>query len=290
MIKNRQTGGTVIHTLAGVTGWPVHHSLSPVIHNTWLKTLGLNGGYTMFAVHPDEAVRAFQSLKRTSIKGVNVTLPLKSKAYEAADELSEDARKLGVCNLLYQNGDRLIGHNTDMEGFAEPLLSTVGHRFVLNSTSVIIGSGGAARAVLGALMAIGAPEIRIINRTDSKANALVEHVNLPNFIAYTWDKRDDALYGAGLVVNATSAGMKGYPELDVDLEYVSPGAVIYDLVYTPQETGLLKQAISLGLQTISGLDMLIAQARPSFRLLFGEDPPADRAITDIVRQRLLDSL
>lgn len=261
--------------LAGVAGWPVHHSLSPMLHNAWLRHLGISGAYTMFVVHPNEADYAFKSLKRTTIAGLNVTIPLKSLAYGAADELTPDAQKLGVCNVLYKRGDKLIGHNTDMEGFAAPLLDKIGHRYLLNNAVTIIGAGGAARAVLGSLLALGAPEIRLINRTDARAKKLAEHVNIPSLYAYPWAERQQAVSGSGLVINASAAGMSGMPKLDVDIRNMVPGGWVYDLVYTPRKTPLLKQARKHGLNTIGGLDMLIAQARPSFKLFYGVDAPTD---------------
>lgn len=278
---NEQTP-IIIPKMAGVCGWPIHHSMSPTLHNYWLKQLGIHGAYTMFAVHPEGAVRAFKSLKKTSIAGVNVTIPLKGKAFEAADELSLDAQKLGVCNLLYKRNNRLIGHNTDMEGFSEPLLRQVGRNFILNNTVLVIGAGGAARAVLGALLEIGAPEIRLINRTDKRAQSLAENINIPSLYAMPWEKRDDAVYGVGLVINASAGGMHGKNALDIKLSYVQPEGWVYDLIYTPQNTPLLQQAKMLGLNTIGGLDMLIAQARPSFNLLFEASAPTDNSVKDVV--------
>lgn len=261
--------------VAGVCGWPIHHSLSPVIQNYWLKKMGVNGAYTMFAVHPDEAVNAFRSLKRTTICGLNVTIPLKGKAYEAADEVTPDAERLGVCNVLYRRGEKLIGHNTDMEGFAGPLLQHIGHNFILNNTVTVIGAGGAARAVLGALLSMGAPEVRLINRTNERAETLAGNINVPSLYYVPWENQKDAIYGTGLVVNASAAGMKGIPPLELDMEYMSPDGWVYDLVYTPLETDLMKKAQKRGLKTIGGLDMLIAQARPSFKQFFGQLPPID---------------
>jgi shikimate dehydrogenase len=261
--------------LAGVCGWPIHHSLSPILQNFWLQKLGVNGAYTMFAVHPDEAIAAFKSLKRTTICGLNVTIPLKGKAYEAADEVTPDAEKLGVCNVLYRRGDKLIGHNTDMEGFAGPLLQNIGHNYILNNTVTVIGAGGAARAVLGALLSMGAPEIRLMNRTNERAERLASNINVPSLYYVPWENQKDAIYGTGLVVNASAAGMHGVPPLKLDMEYIAPDGWIYDLVYTPLETKLLKQAQKRGLNTIGGLDMLIAQARPSFKQFYGQMPPIE---------------
>lgn len=262
-----------IKRLAGVCGWPVHHSLSPFLHNTWLKAKGLNDSYTMFAVHPDEAIYAFQSLKHIKIAGLNITLPLKGKAYEAAENVTPDARKIGVCNLLYVRKDTLVGDNTDMEGFTVPLLQNVSHNYLLNNTVTVIGAGGAARAALGALLSIGAPEIRIINRTDARAEILAGNINVPSLYALPWAVRHEAMVGTGLVVNTTSLGLKDMGLPDVDLSGMAENGWVYDLVYNPVRTRFLKSAAKLGLNTIDGLEMLIAQARPSFRRFYGKDPP-----------------
>ncbi len=240
----------------------------------------------MFAVHPNEAVYAFKSLKRTTISGINITSPLKAKAFEAADKMTNDAEKLGVCNVLYKSGDMLIGHNTDMEGFLGPLIETVGPQFVLNNTAVIIGAGGAARAVLGALLSVGAPEIIMINKTDERVEKLVSQVNVPSLYALPWAQRENAIFGAGLVINATSAGMHGKAPLDINLEYMQPGGWVYDLIYTPHKTVLIKQAKKYGLNTIGGLGMLIAQARPSFKLFYGELPPIGIGVHALVKTHL----
>jgi len=248
--------------MAGVCGWPIHHSLSPILHSFWLKKMGIVGAYVPFAVRPDEAIYAFRSLKRTSITGVNITLPLKQLAFRAADAATADAQKLGVANCLYKRDGKLIAHNTDMEGFAAPLMSAMGPSLIARTPAIIYGTGGAARAVVGALLAMGCPEIRLCGRTDIRAEAMVKEVGVPSFYSVPWDTRSEAMTGAGLIINASAAGMKGRPAL-------------YDLVYTPLETPLLKSAREKDLQTIGGLSMLIEQARPSFRLFFGKNPPTD---------------
>ncbi len=283
---NNKTQPKQLLKLAGVAGWPVHHSLSPVLHNYWLRKSVTQGAYTMFAVHPSEAIYAFRSLIGTSISGLNVTIPLKGLAYEAADEVTSDARKLGVCNVLYKKNDKLIGHNTDMAGFGEPLLTQIGHNFILNNAVTIIGAGGAARAVLGSLLALGAPEIRLLNRTDARAKTLAANVNIPSLYACDWEKRQQAITGCGLLVNASSAGMAGYDALDVDLKDMAKNAWVYDLVYTPLQTPLLIKAHAQGLQTIGGLDMLIAQARPSFKLFYGHDAPQDGDVKPLLIRHL----
>lgn len=264
-----------LSTLAGVCGWPIHHSLSPILHNFWLKELGLSGAYVHFAVRPDEAVHAFKSLKRTSISGVNVTAPLKALAFQAADEHTPDAMKLGVSNCLYKRDGKLIAHNTDLEGFAAPLIKAMGARELAERPALIVGTGGAARAVIGAMLALNVPEIRITGRTDTKAQDLVSMVNVPSFYAVPWKHRNVAVASSGLIINATTGGMIGKPQLDLDIAKAEPGTFVYDLIYTPRQTKLLRLAKANGCQTLGGLEMLIAQARPSFKLFYGVNPPAE---------------
>ena len=266
---------TLIPKVAGVTGWPIHQSLSPMLHTFWLRAAGIQGAYIPFAVRPDEALYAFQSLKGTTLAGVNVTAPLKRIAWEAADALTADAEKLGVSNCLYVRDGKLIGHNTDMEGFAAPLLARVPHQVLSKRPAVLIGAGGASRAVIGALIALGVPEICIINRTDETAQDLVRAIDIPSLYATPWAQRSETLKNAGLIINATVAGMAGKPALDISLDKADNDAWVYDLVYNPIETQFLKDAATRGLKTIGGLDMLIAQARPSFKAFFGVMPPAD---------------
>ena len=262
-------------TLAGVCGWPIHHSLSPVLHNFWLRELGISGAYVHFAVHPLEAVEAFKSLKNTSITGVNVTIPLKKLAFQAADEHTPDALKLGVANCLYKRDGKLVAHNTDMEGFAAPLLAKLGPKTIMKSAAVIIGTGGASRAVIGALIAMGVPEIRICGRTEEKAEQIISDISLPNVHRLPWANRTIGLKGAGLIINSSAGGMAGKAALDLDLTYTEKTACVYDLVYTPLKTPLLRNAERKGLQTIGGLDMLIAQARPAFKLFYKAEPSDD---------------
>lgn len=272
--------------LAGVCGWPIHQSLSPLIHNYWLKQLGLTGAYVHFALSPHEALDAFRSLKRTSIVGVNVTMPLKRMAYEAADIHSADAQKLGVSNCLYKRKGKLIAHNTDLEGFAAPLIKAVGGRELSRSSALIIGTGGVSKAVIAALLSMNVPEIRICGRTDAKAEALEATVNLPSFYAVPWARRSDAVASASLIINATGGGMKGKPVLDLDISRATEGSFVYDLIYNPRETKLLREAKLAGCRTLGGLEMLIAQAEPSFKLFYGQAPTPEMDPTPL----LLDAL
>ena len=275
-----------IPKMAGVCGWPIHHSLSPILHSYWLKQMGVAGAYVPFAVDPKNAVEAFQSLKRTSISGVNVTLPLKSAAFQSADIATEEAQKLGVANCLYKSRGQLVAHNTDLEGFAAPLISKLGADRAQNSSALVIGAGGASRAVLGALLSMGVPEICLINRTDAKAVDLAGQVDVPSLYALPWAQRQEAVSRADLIINASAAGMSGKPELDISLSEGRSGALVYDLIYTPRVTGLMKQAQENGMDTLGGLEMLIAQARPSFKLFFGQTPGRDLDPTEVLFEAL----
>lgn len=248
--------------------------------------MSLPGAYVHFAVRPDEAVRAFQSLKKTSIEGVNVTLPLKEYAYAAADIVTDDARRVGVANCLYKRDGQLFAHNTDLEGFAAPLIKTLGPKAIAQSPAVIYGTGGAARAVISALLSMGCPEIRLCGRTDDKAEALCGEINVPNLYAVPWSQRHDAVNSAGLIINASAAGMKGRPALDVSLDKALQSALVYDLIYIPLVTPLIAAARARGLLTLGGLDMLIAQARPSFKLFFGQTPPDALDPTEVLLKAL----
>ena len=273
---------STVAKLAGVCGWPIHHSLSPLLHNFWLKELGISGAYVHFAVRPDEALRAFKSLKATSIAGVNVTAPLKALAFEAADERTPDATKLGVSNCLYKRDGKLIAHNTDLEGFAAPLIKAVGGKALSEKPALIIGTGGASRAVIGALLALNVPEIRITGRTDAKAEELVNMVNVPSFYSVPWEDRNTAVQSVGLIINATTGGMTGKPQLDLDISKAEPGTFVYDLIYTPRQTKLLRNAKAAGCETLGGLEMLIAQAKPSFKLFYGVNSPAEPDPSDML--------
>ena len=269
-------GAAPLPTVAGVCGWPIHHSLSPLLHTYWLRGMGLAGAYVPFLVRPDRAVAAFRSLPRTSIAGVNVTLPLKAQALASADRASPEAKRLGAANLLYRDRGELVAHNTDPEGFLAPLLEQMDSDRLRRSSAVVFGAGGAARAVVGALSGIGVPDIRVCARRAAPARDLAARFALPSLHTYPWERRQEALGGAALVVNATSAGLKGRAPLDVRLgrSGVEPGALAYDLVYTPRLTPFLREAREAGLATLDGLPMLVEQARPSFARLFGQRPPA----------------
>ena len=155
-----------------------------------------------------------------------------------------------------------------------------------NSAVLVIGAGGASRAVLGALLSVGVPEMCLVNRTDSKAESLAEQVNVPSLYALPWAQRQEAVGRANLIVNASAAGMSGKPNLDISLENGRTGGLVYDLIYTPRNTRLMKDAKANGMEVLGGLEMLIAQARPSFKLFFGKTPPVNLDPTEFLFQAL----
>ena len=248
--------------------------------------MGLPGAYVPFAVDPKTAVEAFQSLKQTSIAGVNVTLPLKGSAFKSADIATEDAQRLGVANCLYKSRGQLVAHNTDLEGFAAPLIAKMGVGRLQSGSVLVVGAGGASRAVLGALLSLGTPEICLVNRTDAKAVDLVSQVNVPSLYTVPWANRQEAVARADLIVNASAAGMSGKPALDLSLENCRSNALVYDLIYVPRVTPLMAEAKANGLDVLGGLEMLIAQARPSFKLFYGKTPPMDLDPTEVLFEAL----
>ena len=272
--------------IAGVCGYPVHHSLSPLLHSSWLEALKIEGFYYSYEVRPDDAIRAFRSLKQTNINGVNITLPLKKHAFLASDIQTHQAKMLGVANCLYVRDGQLTAHNTDLEGFLDPLINKLGVDEILQKPALIIGTGGVARAAIWALLSINHPEIYVTGRSNDKLLSLVREIDKKSLKPVSWKKRKDNLQNATLIINATSAGMVGKSRLDLDLSCCSNKSLVYDLVYTPIETELLKNAKAQGCKVLGGLDMLIAQARPSFELFYNQEPPRNLN----VRKKLIKAL
>ena len=204
--------------LAGVMGWPVSHSLSPRLHGFWLERHGIDGAYVPLAVRPEDFAEALRMLPRLGFKGVNVTVPHKEAALRAVDEVDEVAKRIGAVNTVIVTEDgRLVGRNTDGFGFIENLTAGAPGWNPSAGPAVVIGAGGAARAVVAALIDAGAPEIRLVNRTETRAEQLAADIGGPVAVA-PWDRREAALADAGLVVNTTTLGMTGHPSLDLGLD------------------------------------------------------------------------
>ncbi len=253
--------------LAGVVGWPVAHSLSPLIHTIWAARAGIGGYYVPIAIPPgfDEFARAMDSLIKLGFQGVNITLPHKEHALRYAAGASDAARKAQAANMLTFRSEGPFAENSDIEGFSNVLKECFGPTRQ-NGSALILGAGGAARGVAMAIKEYGFSEIYIANRTREKAQAMASEFELT---LVKWEERNDALAHIDLLVNTTNLGMLGKPPLDIKTEHVPRQAVVADIVYAPLETKLLEAARKRGRQTANGLLMLMHQAAPGFRTWFG---------------------
>lgn len=263
---------------AGVMGWPVEHSRSPVLHGFWLKQYKIEGEYLLLPVPPAELARALRGLAAQGFAGCSVTLPHKEAALALVDRVDAAARRIGAVNAITVAADgTLDGRNTDVFGFHANLAAAVPGWDASAGPAVVLGAGGAARAVVAALLDHGAPEIRLLNRHRARAEALAAALGGP-IETIAWEKRADALAGAALLVNATSLGMVGQPPLDLALDALPATAVVNDIVYVPLATPLLQAARRRGNPAVDGLGMLLQLARPSFATWFGIMPEVTPAL------------
>jgi shikimate dehydrogenase len=268
--------------LAGVMGWPVSHSLSPRLHGCWLERHGIDGAYLPLPVAPEHFAQALRVLSQLGFAGVNVTIPHKESALDAIDEASALASRIGAVNTVIRRDDgSLYGENTDGYGFLENLRAAAPAWRADAGPAVVLGAGGAARAVVVALLDAGAPAVRLVNRTLERAEALAEAVEGPVSVV-SWVGREDALAGAALLVNTTALGMDGKAPLVLALDSLPAHAVVNDLVYAPLETPLLAAARQAGHIGVDGLGMLLHQARPGFAAWFGVEPEVDDALRAFV--------
>jgi shikimate dehydrogenase len=268
---------------AGVIGWPIAHSRSPLLHGYWLKQHGIPGAYLPFAVRPGEVRAALRGLAALGFAGCNVTVPHKEETLALVDTADDLSRRIGAANLVVVGPDgSLHGSNTDAYGFLANLRERAPHWRADAGPAVVIGAGGSARAVIVSLADAGAPEIRLVNRTGERAEAVAAALGGPIRVV-EWDARAQALEGARLLVNTTTQGMHGQPPLDLDLSALPKNAVVTDLVYVPLETPLLAAARARGNVAVDGLGMLLHQAVPSFAAWFGVTPevtPELRALAE----------
>ena len=269
--------------LAGVIGWPVSHSRSPRLHGHWLKTHRIDGAYLPLAVRPEDLEAAVRGLAALGFRGANVTLPHKERVLELCDSVTGRAARIGAVNTLILRDGRLEGDNSDGFGFLENLKEQE-TAWQPSGPAVVLGAGGAARAILVALLEAGVAEVRLLNRTRSRAEALAEELG-GGIRILDWATWDKALAGAMLLVNTTSLGMSGQPPLEIDLGPLPVSALVNDLVYVPLETPLLAQARARGNPAVDGLGMLLHQARPGFEAWFGVAP----RVTAALRQAVLET-
>jgi shikimate dehydrogenase len=258
--------------LAGIMGWPVEHSRSPVLHGFWLDETGADGAYLPLPVRPQHLQQALRALPILGFRGCNLTIPLKQAALSVVDRVEPLARRIGAINTIVIGPDgSLEGRNTDAFGFRENLREAVPGWNPTTGPAVILGAGGAARAIAAALADAGVTEIRIVNRTLARAASLAHDLSTPNvaITTHSWDQVGGAQRHAGLLVNATSLGMAGEPALMLDLSSLPPSTPVVDIVYVPLETELLAAARRRGHPVVDGLGMLLHQGRPGFEAWFG---------------------
>jgi len=268
--------------LAGVMGWPISHSKSPVLHGYWLDHYKVDGAYIPMAVAPDHLARAVAGLRAMGFKGSNVTVPHKQAVMALCDTVAEDARKIGAVNTLVIDDDgHVTGSNTDHAGFIGNLHLSDPSWNPAAGPAMVLGAGGAARAVLYGLIRAGAPKIRLANRTMERAEALAADF-APHVEVVPFAEAGDALEGCVLLANTTSLGMQGQPPLDLRLDALPKSALVTDIVYAPLVTPLLDQAMRRGNRTVDGLGMLLHQAVPGFEAWFGIRPAVTQALREIV--------
>ena len=285
----RITGRT---RLAGIMGWPVAHSRSPALHNFWIEEHGIDGAYVPLPVRPEQLAEALRALPMLGFRGCNLTLPHKQMALSIVDRVEPLAHRIGAMNTVIVMPDgTLEGRNTDVFGFRENLRERAPDWTPTAGPAVVLGAGGAARAVVAALIEARVEEIRIANRTPARAEQLADDLAAPatRMTVHAWDERDAALRDAGILVNTTSLGMAGEPVLKLDLSQLPPTAVVVDIVYVPLETALLVNARQRGHRVIDGLGMLLHQGRPGFEAWFGSPVAVTRELRAAVLTTLTGS-
>ena len=266
------TGRTIV---AGVAGQPVGHSLSPILHNAWLKAAGIDGVYVAFPLDRWGFERFAKGLRGGAVRGVNVTIPFKAQALAVADQATDLARRSGAANVLTFEADgRILAHNTDGIGLLAAFAAQAPGWDAGLGPVAVLGAGGAARGAVAALLMAGTPRVFVINRTLARAEALARELG-PKVAALPLTHAAGAFGQATAVINATSAGLAGEGGLDVPLAATQARCVVMDMVYKPLETPFLKEARALGRPTVDGLEMLIRQAEPAFEAFFGACPPAE---------------
>lgn len=266
---------------ACVIGWPISHSRSPLIHNYWLKKYGIDAVYEIQPVEAHKVTEFISALPSSRFIGCNVTIPHKETVFEAVGNVDEVARRLGAVNTVYLRNGAICGTNTDGEGFLASLEHSRPAFRLENKTAIVIGAGGAAKAIIGALLDGKAGTIGIINRTRTRTQNLQKLFGSRVF-EITGANADNELKKCELLVNTTSLGMEGQPPLEQDLESLNPGALVADIVYTPLETAFLQRARDRGNPTLGGLGMLLHQAVRGFELWFGVKPEVTAELYGLV--------
>jgi len=279
---------------AGVIGYPISHSLSPVIHNYWLQKHNIEGSYEAIEVVPENLEKFIKDLDKNGFAGVNVTIPHKEKVLAAVNKVAKVVKYVGAVNTIVVDDGVIKGTNTDLIGFLNNILAHSEGIDFKNKKAVVVGAGGAAKAIVPALMEqrLDFAEIVIVNRTEDKSLAIKEFHNrispqdAAKIKVAKWKDRNNVLEETSLIVNTTSLGMVGKDRLDISLDKLPMEAVVTDIVYNPLETNFLKEARLRGNKTIDGLGMLLYQAVDGFNEWFGVKPE----VTDELRQKVLENL
>lgn len=266
---------------AAVIGWPIEHSRSPMIHGYWLRTYGIDGSYIKIAVRPEEVAAFVRSLAERGLVGCNVTLPHKEAVFRAADVREPSAEAVGAANTLWLEDGRLHAANTDTYGFMRHLEVSAPQWREKDRPALLLGAGGAARGIVYGLLEAGIGEVRVANRTLSRAEEIAHHFG-KRVKPVAWSEAEAAASDVGLLVNTTSLGMAKTGPLDFDVMRLPAGATVADIVYVPLETDLLRRAKARGLVGVDGLGMLLHQAVPGFAKWFGVTPEVTDELRDIL--------
>lgn len=268
---------------AAVIGHPIKHSKSPIIHNYWIKKYGLAGAYETADIPPDNLRRGLMGLVTRGFTGFNLTLPHKELVLDMCDEVDDLARRVGAVNTITVRDGLFFGTNTDVFGFAENIRDHVPDFNYEAGPIAVLGAGGAGRAAVHALLDQGCPKIRLSNRSFDKAMTLAARsVDSARVQVIPWEERGAHLADVKMLVNTTSLGMPGRPDIEINLRQLNPTACVYDIVYTPLYTKLLRDAQETGNPVITGIGMLLHQARPAFQSWFGVMPELDKELQEMV--------
>jgi shikimate dehydrogenase len=274
--------------LAGLIGWPVQQSKSPIIHGHWLRTAGIDGEYVRLPVEPGAVGAALKAIRDLGFVGVQATMPHKHACFDAVDHVTDTAKAIGTVNtVIVQQDGGFLGHNTDMEGFLEPLDS----HDLTGKVATLCGAGGAAAGIIVGLAAKKVSAIHIINRSAKSIDSLLNGISSAlvgiEIQALDWSRADDCASNSDIIINATSLGMAGQPDLPIRASALPPDAIAYDIVTHPHRTAFLASAAQRGMICFDGLQMLIGQAREAFALFYGQEAPTDE--DDAIREALLTS-
>ena len=272
--------------LAGVMGWPIMHSRSPLLHNYWFKQHGLAGTYVPLAIKPEGLAVALRALHPLGFSGCNLTIPHKQQAMTIVDEVDMLAKRIGAIScVVVQPDGSLFGSNNDCYGFIHNIKQEQPGWRADTGPIAVIGAGGGSRAVCYGLLQEGATEVRLLNRGYARARAIADEFGGP-ITALPWEQRHDALDGVAMVVNTTSQGMVGLPALDLNLDRLPTTALAADIVYIPLETPFLAAARQRGNPTVNGLGMLLHQGRPAWKAWFGIEPAVTAELLAMVEKTI----